>query len=147
MLGFKTQNIDEFTLNENKTFNITLKEESQTLNEVVIKSKRPIIKQTAEKLIVDLENSEMINTNLQDVMRKVPGVLVTNNGISIAGNSGVRILINGKTTEYMDVDTLLRDFPADNIAKIEVVEQPGAEYEASGSGAIINIILKKIGVS
>ena len=143
MLGFKTQNIDEFILNENKTFNITLKEESQTLNEVVIKSKRPIIRQTAEKLIVDLENSEMINTNLQDVMRKVPGVLVTNNGISIAGNRGVRILINGKTTEYMDVDTLLRDFPADNIAKIEVVEQPGAEYEASGSGAIINIILKK----
>lgn len=143
MLGFKTQNIDEFTLNENKTFNITLKEESQTLNEVIVKSKRPIIRQTAEKLIVDLENSEMINTNLQDVMRKVPGVLVTNSGISIAGNRGVRILINGKTTEYMDVDTLLRDFPADNISKIEVVEQPGAEYEASGSGAIINIILKK----
>lgn len=143
MLGFETQKIAEFELNENKIFNITLKEESQTLNEVVVKSKRPLIKQTAEKLIVDLEKSEMTNTNLQDVMRKVPGVLVTNNGISIAGNRGVRILINGKTTEYMDVETLLRDFPADNISKIEVVEQPGAEYEASGSGAIINIILKK----
>ncbi|PQJ80471.1 outer membrane beta-barrel protein [Polaribacter porphyrae] len=143
MLGFKTEKIAEFQLNENKTFNITLKEESQTLNEVVIKSKRPVIRQTAEKLIVDLEKSEMINTNLQDVMRKIPGVLVTNNGISIAGNRGVRILINNKTTEYMDVETLLRDFPADNIAKIEVIEQPGAEYEASGSGAIINIILKK----
>ena len=80
-----------------------------------------MIRQTAEKLIVDLEKSEMINTNLQDVMRKIPGVLVTNNGISIAGNRGVRILINGKTTEYMDVETLLRDFPADNISKIEVV--------------------------
>lgn len=143
MLGFKTQKIKEFELLSNKTFNFTLKEEIQTLNEVVIKSKRPIIKQTAEKLVVDLEKSEMINTNLKDVMRKVPGVLVTNNGISIAGNRGVRILINGKTTEYMDVDTLLRDFPADNISKIEVIEQPGAEYEASGSGAIINIILKK----
>ena len=76
-------------------------------------------------------------------MRKVPGVLMTNNGISIAGNRGVRILINGKTTEYMDIQTLLRDLPADNISKIEVVEQPGAEYQASGSGAIINIILKK----
>jgi hypothetical protein len=43
----------------------------------------------------------------------------------------------------MDVQTLLRDFPADNISKIEVIEQPGAEYEASGSGAIIDIILKK----
>lgn len=143
MLGFETQNITEFELNSNKTINITLKEENQLLNEVVVKSKRPVIKQTAEKLIVDLEKSEMINTNLQDVMRKIPGVLVTNNGITIAGNSGVRILINGKTTEYMDVETLLRDFPADNISKIELVEQPGAEYEASGSGAIINIILKK----
>ena len=143
MLGFKNYKIKEFELNSNKIFNITLKEESQILNEIVVKSKRPVIKQTAEKLIVDLEKSEMINTSLQDVMRKVPGVLVTNNGISVAGNRGVRILINGKTTEYMDVETLLRDFPADNISKIEVVEQPGAEYQASGSGAIINIILKK----
>jgi hypothetical protein len=143
MLGFETQKINEVEINSDKTINITLNEESQLLNEIVVKSKRPVIKQTAEKLIVDLEKSEMINTNLQDVMRKVPGVLVTNNGISIAGNRGVRILINGKTTEYMDVQTLLRDFPADNISKIEVIEQPGAEYEASGSGAIINIILKK----
>ncbi len=142
-IGFKTENINEFELNVNKVFNITLKEDSQTLDEVVIKSKRPVIKQTAEKLIVDLEKTEMLNSNLQDVMRKVPGVLVTYNGITIAGKSGIRILINGKTTEYMDVDTLLRDFPADNIAKVEVVEQPGAEYDASGSGAIINIILKK----
>jgi hypothetical protein len=143
MLGFETQKINKVEINSDKTINITLKEESQLLNEIVVKSKRPVIKQTAEKLIVDLEKSEMTNTNLQDVMRKVPGVLVTNNGISIAGNRGVRILINGKTTEYMDVQTLLRDFPADNISKIEVIEQPGAEYEASGSGAIINIILKK----
>lgn len=143
MLSFVTHKTEKFLLVKNKTFNFTLKEESQTLNEVVVTSKRPIIKQTAEKLIVDLEKTEMLNTNLQDIMRKVPGVLVTNNGISIAGKSGIRILINGKTTEYMDIDTLLRDFPADNIAKIEVVEQPGAEYDASGTGAIINIILKK----
>ena len=143
-LGFQTQKTEVFVLTTvEKIFNFMLEEEAQTLGEVVIKSKRPVFKQTAEKLIVDLENSEMINTNLEDVMRKIPGVLVTNNGISIAGKSGVRILINGKTTEYMDVETLLRDFPADNISKIELVEQPGSEYEASGSAAIINIILKK----
>ena len=142
-LGFKTTKSKEFELSTNKTLNFTLNEDNLTLNEVVINSKRPVIKQTAEKLVVDLEKSEMLNSNLQDVMRKVPGVLVTNNGISIAGKRGVRILINGKTTEYMDVETLLRDFPADNIAKIEVIEQPGAEYDATGSGAIINIILKK----
>ena len=143
VLGFESKKSEEFELSSNLVFNFSLEEEVQTLDEVIVKSIRPVIRQTAEKLVVDLEKSEMINTNLQDVMRKVPGVLVTNNGISVAGNRGVRILINGKTTEYMDVETLLRDLPADNIAKIEVVEQPGAEYEASGTGAIINIILKK----
>ena len=143
VLGFKLNNTEEFELLENKIIDFVLDEEAQGLDEVVVKSKRPTIKQTAEKLIVDLESSEMINTSLRDVMRKVPGVLVTNNGISIAGNRGVIILINGKTTEYMDVQTLLRDLPADNIAKIEVIEQPGAEYQASGSGAIVDIILKK----
>ena len=122
MLGFETKKNEPFLVATNQIFNFILKEETQTLKEVVIKSKRPVIRQTAEKLIVDLEKSEMINTSLQDVMRKIPGVLVTNNGISIAGNRGVRILINGKTTEYMDVETLLRDFPANNISKIEVIE-------------------------
>ena len=143
VLGFESKKPEGFELSADLILDFILKEEAQALNEVVVKSTRPVIKQTAEKLVVDLEKSEMINTSLQDVMRKVPGVLVTNNGISVAGNRGVRILINGKTTEYMDVETLLRDLPADNIAKIEVVEQPGAEYEASGTGALINIILKK----
>ncbi len=143
VLGFKSKHTEEFELREHKIIDFELEEEAERLDEVVVKSKRPTIRQTAEKLVVNLEASEMINTSLRDVMRKVPGVLVTNNGISISGNRGVRILINGKTTEYMDVQTLLRDLPADNIAKIEVIEQPGAEYQASGSGAIIDIILKK----
>ncbi|OSY88625.1 TonB-dependent receptor [Tenacibaculum holothuriorum] len=143
VLGFQTKKTKEFKLNNNQTFNFVLKEESQTLNEVVIKAKRPVIRQTAEKLIVDLTKSDLPTASLQDVMRRVPGVLVTNDRISVAGKADVRILINGKTTEYMDINTLLRDLPSDDIAKVEVVEQPGAEYDASGSGAIINIILKK----
>ncbi len=146
MLGLKTIKSESFQLSEDnnsKKLDFTLEEESQTLNEVVVKSKRPVIKQTAEKLVINLENSEMVSNNLQDVMKRIPGVIVTNNGISYAGQSGIRILINGKTTEYMDIETLLRDFPADNIAKIELIEQPGSEFDAEGSGPIINIILKK----
>ncbi len=146
VLGFKTITSKVFELsstNNHPIFNFTLKEEAETLGEIVIKSKRPTIKQTAEKLIVNLENSEMVSNNLQDVMKRIPGVIVTNNGITYAGQSGVRILINGKTTDYMDIETLLRDFPADNISKIELIEQPGAEFDAEGSGPLVNIILKK----
>lgn len=142
MLGFKTKISEAFQLNNsNKTLNFSLEEDS--LDEVVINYKRPTIKQTAEKLIVDLEQSAMVNTNLQDVIKKVPGLIVNNGNVSYAGQSGIRILINGKTTDYMDMNTLLRDMPADNISKVELIQQPGAEFDAEGSGPILNIILKK----
>ena len=143
-IGLKTEKSKSFELNNtNKKLNFALSEETQSLNEIVIKVKRPVIRQTAEKLIVDLEKSEMVSSNLQDIMKRVPGIIVSNNGISYAGQNNIRILINGKTTEYMDMNTLLRDMPADNIAKIELVEQPGAEFDAEGSGPLVNIILKK----
>jgi len=43
----------------------------------------------------------------------------------------------------MDVNSLLKDMPGDNIKKVEIIHQPGAEFEAAGTGPIINIILKK----
>ncbi len=144
MLGYDTKVSETFSLNnEGKDVIMNFILQSEQLDEVLITYKKPIIKQTAEKLIVDIEKSEMINTNLQDVMKKVPGIIVTNGNINYGGQGNVRILINGKTTDYMDVSSLLREMPADNIARVELIQQPGAEYDAEGSGPIINIILKK----
>jgi hypothetical protein len=146
LFGYKTQRSIVLNLDATKsvTFDFTLVEDiPENLDEVVIVAKKPVITQDAEKLVVNLENSEMVNSNVRDVMKKIPGVLVTGNNLSYGGQSNVRILINGKQTNYMDMQTLLREMPADNIAKIELVQQPGAEYDADGSGALINIVLKK----
>ena len=146
LFGYKTKrsivlNIDT---TKNVTFDFVLKEDvPENLDEVVVVAKKPVITQNAEKLVVNLENSEMVNSNVRDVMKKIPGVLVTGSNLSYAGQNNLRILINGKQTNYMDMQTLLREMPADNIAKIELIQQPGAEYDADGSGALINIILKK----
>ncbi|GLB52519.1 TonB-dependent receptor [Neptunitalea chrysea] len=145
VLGFKTKKSENFTVqgNETKVLNFDLEETTENLEEVVVTKKKPTIKQTAEKLIVDLEDAETVSTNLSDVMKKVPGLIVSNDKVTYAGQQGVRILINGKTTDYMDLASLLRDMPADNIAKVELIKQPGAEFDAAGSGPIVNIILKK----
>ncbi|MEM6772922.1 MAG: outer membrane beta-barrel protein, partial [Bacteroidota bacterium] len=74
---------------------------------------------------------------------KVPGIVVAGNRIQMAGKSGLTILIDGRPTKYMDINSLLRDMPADNIKSIEVISQPGAQYEAEGNGGVINIVLKK----
>ncbi|WP_298423431.1 TonB-dependent receptor [uncultured Kordia sp.] len=146
IFGYKTEKsiVIKIESSKNATFDFVLKEDlPENLGEVTITAKKPVITQTAEKLVVNLENSEMINSNVRDVVKKIPGVIVAGGNLSYAGQSNVRILINGKQTNYMDMQTLLREMPADNIAKIELVQQPGAEYDADGSGALINIILKK----
>lgn len=144
MLGFETKKSKSVALTDSSgtitlDFSLTLEQ----LDEIVITTKKPVIRQTAEKMIVDLENSEMINSNLQDVMKKIPGIIVSNGNINYAGQGNIRILINGKSTNYMDMTSLLKEMPSDNIARVELIQQPGAEYDAEGSGPLINIILKK----
>ena len=126
-----------------KELNFILKPATEILDEVVVKGNPPVLRQTAEKLILNVQNSEMINTNLQDVMKKIPGMIVVNGRINYGGQQNIRILINGKRTDYMDTETLLRDFPADQIKEVVLIQQPGAEFDAEGTGPIVNIILMK----
>ncbi|MCV6629957.1 MAG: TonB-dependent receptor [Flavobacteriaceae bacterium] len=144
-LGFKTYTSPtiKITNRDVQLETIVLYEEVNSLEEVIVVQKRPTIKQSAGKLTLDLSQTNSVQSNIQDVVKKLPGVVVSNNGLQYAGQSNLRILINGKTTAYMDIGNLLKDMPADNIAKVELIQQPGAEFEAEGSGPLINIILKK----
>ena len=146
MLGYLDERISEivFPKDNLKQFDLTLDDEAQTLAEVQVTAKAPMLEQRADRLIVNVENNlTSLNSNLLDVMKKVPGVMVVGDRLRMAGQSNITILINGKTTKYMDVDALLKDIPGDNIKRVEVIHQPGAEFEAEGTGPIINVILKK----
>lgn len=146
MLGFKDNTLETFTHPDpsNAELKVTLVEDAALLETVEIVDKLPLLEQKADKLIVNVEGN-VTNTSgsLLDVMRKVPGMIVINDRLSIVGAGSPTILLNGKSTQYMDVESLLKDMPGDNIKKVEIIHQPGAEYEASGSGPIINIIMKK----
>jgi len=129
---------------DSKDYILKLEQDRTMLATIEIKDKAPLLEQRADKLIVNVEGN-ITNTSgsLLDVMKKVPGMLVVRDRLSMVGSGSPTILLNGKTTQYMDVQSLLRDMPGDNIQKVEIIHQPGAEYEATGSGPIINIIMKK----
>jgi ferric enterobactin receptor len=146
MLGFLDEKVSDisFPKDNRKNFDFSLDEEALSLSTVTVTAKAPLLEQRADRLIVNVENNiTSLNSNLLDVLKKVPGVLVVGDKLRMAGQSNVTILINGKTTKYMDVDALLKDIPGDNIKRVEVIHQPGAEFEAEGTGPIINIIMKK----
>ncbi|MEM6964106.1 MAG: outer membrane beta-barrel protein [Bacteroidota bacterium] len=146
MLGYTTAKVDNINFPENnqKTFDLTLSADSKVLKEVEVTARKPLLEQRADRLVVNVENNlTSLNGSVLDVMKKVPGMIVVGDNLRMAGQQNITILINGKTTRYMDVQSLLKDMPGDNIKKVEVIHQPGAEFDAEGTGPVINIILKK----
>lgn len=146
MIGYETglqENI-VFPKDNKAKFELTMTESAIDLATAEVVGRKPLLEQEADRLIVNVaDNVTSLNGNVLDVMKKVPGMLVVGDKLSMAGQQNMTIYINGKSTQYMDVNALLRDMPGDNIQKVEVIHQPGAEFDAAGTGPVINIILKK----
>lgn len=123
--------------------NIILKMDAVNLGEVTVTARKPFLEQRADKLVVNVEGSATAaGSTALEVLQKVPGVIVRNDQVSLAGKSNLNIMINGKSSQYTDINQVLATTAASNIEKIELITNPGARYDAAG-GAIINIILKK----
>lgn len=116
------------------------------LSGVVVTGKKPAVEYKADRTVFNVENSIVAaGGNTLDALKKTPGVLVLHNQVTIAGKSGVSIMLNGRLQQVSgdDLIELLRSIPADNLNKIEVITTPPARYDAEGITGIINIITKK----
>lgn len=121
--------------------------DTRTLNTVVINGAPPLISQRLDRTVMNVEKSVMAEGNTAlELLSKAPGVSVTENGeVSLKGRAGTSVMINGKLT-YLSgsqLATLLRGTSSSAVSKIEIIANPSAGYDASGSGGIVNIILKK----
>lgn len=116
------------------------------LEQVVVKTKKPLIEQDIDKTIVNVGSMiSSATSNTMEILERTPGVSVNANGdISLNGKSGVMVLIDGRST-YMsgaDLATYLKSLPGGLLDKIELIDNPSARYDAAGN-AIINIRLHK----
>ena len=81
-----------------------------------------------------------------DVLRNVPSVDVDiDNIVSLRGNSGVVIQINGRPSPMkpQQLGNFLSQLPADVVDKVEIVTNPSARDDPEGTAGIINIVLKE----
>lgn len=123
---------------------LLLRSSQTVLGEVEITAKKPFLEQKAGMMVVNVANSITgTDGSAMELLRKVPGMVIVQDQIRLNGRTGVSILIEGRPTQYVDMNALLLDMPAANIERIEVITQPGAKYDAQGTAGIINIILKK----
>ncbi len=147
-IGFTTNRIDDFQIRDASidVGTITLVEDAQQLNEVVVEGE---ISQTVFKLDKRVFNvgADLSSTGASalEVLNNVPSVNVTIEGqVSLRGSQGVQMLINGKPSVLANEQgNALGTLTADMIERIEVITNPSAKYDAEGTSGIINIVLKK----
>lgn len=127
-------------------FTYTLEQTDKTLDNVVITSQKPLMRQEDDKTIVDPENLVAASTSGFEVIEKTPGLFVDQDGnIYISSLTPAAVQINGRNMRMSaaDIATLLKSLPPGSISKIEIVRTPSAKYDASGSGGVVNVVLKK----
>ena len=128
------------------TFTFTLEPSGKSLGAVVVTASRPLMRQEDDKTIVDPENLAASSTNAYEIIEKTPGLFVDQDGnIYLNSTTPATIYINGREQKMStaDVATMLKSLPPNSIASIEILRTPSARYDASGSGGIVNVVLRK----
>jgi outer membrane receptor protein involved in Fe transport len=88
------------------------------------------------------DTAEARSASTFDLLERIPSVDVTATGqVRLFGRSGVKILIDGN--EVANPQAVLRNMQGSQIARIEVISNPSAQFSAQGTGGVINIILRR----
>ncbi len=128
------------------TINIVLQTVLKQLDEVVVNSRIPLLKQEDDKTIVDAEQLAGSSTNAYEILEKTPGAIVDQDGnVYLNSATAATIYINDREIKLSatDIAQLLKNLPASSVSKIEILRNPSAKYDAASGGGIVNIVLKK----
>ena len=123
---------------------LTMQEASTEIGEVVVKAQ--MIRREADRFVVDVANSDSaIGKDGEELLRQSPGVWIQDDNISVNGASGTKLYINEREMKLTGADLLnyIRSLKAEDIAKIEIVPQTGADHDANSSGGAIKITLRR----
>lgn len=141
LIGFKTNSKKiKYTGTAISLGTITLQEDANQLNTVVVNSQKKQIQKTNEGFVFNaVSNISQSGGTAIDVLKNIPTVSVdADDAISLRGKTPL-ILINGKNSAI----TNMNQIPASSIESIEIITSPTAKYDANAESGIINIKLKK----
>ncbi|MDB5156616.1 MAG: TonB-dependent receptor, partial [Mucilaginibacter sp.] len=120
---------------------------SNALAVVTITAQRPLITSKIDGFIYNAgQDIQSAGESAADLLRKVPGVQVDQNGLpQIRGSNRIKVFIDGRpsATYANSVADALNRISADNIKTVEVITHPSAKYDADGVDGVIKIQTKR----
>jgi iron complex outermembrane recepter protein len=126
---------------------IVLQAETRSLSAVTVTSKKPLIEQKIDRMVVNVDASiTNVGSTALEVLEKSPGVSVDKDGnISLKGKSKVMVMIDDKPSYLSGAElaNLLSNMNSNQLSQIEIMTNPSAKYDAAGNAGVINIKTKK----
>ena len=116
---------------------------SKELGEVVVKAHLPQYKKTHEGLLTNVAGTVLSKVGTaEDVLKHVPSIVKKKDGYEVVGKGIPIIYINGR--KMQDISEL-DNIKSSDIKSVEVIQNPGAAYDASVNAVIKIKTIKKKG--
>ena len=127
---------------------LLVQDDTKQLKGVEVVAQKPLVKMETDKMSYDVQADNDAKTNtVLDMLRKVPMVTVDGqDNISVNGQSSFKVYVDGKPNVMFSSNPsqIFKSMPASAVKSIEVVTNPGAKYDAEGTGGVLNIIMNRV---
>ncbi len=99
------------------------------LNEVVVKTIAPKTKLRGDAIVTKVQGSALEKSgSLHEMLGKVPGMMMQGESLEVIGKGAPVFYVNGR--KLYDIEELKR-MRSEEVAEVEVINNPGAQYDAT----------------
>ena len=130
-IGYRTQYVDVKGTNVGT---IQMEEDLPLLNEIIVKGQMPKTKLTGNSMVTTIQGTILgTSGTAKEMLAKVPGMTLKGDELEVLGKGTPIFYINGR--KMHDKEELKR-LRSEEIASVEVITNPGAQYDATISSVV-----------
>ena len=126
---------------------VSLVPDAAQLGEAEVSAQRELVEQRADRTVYNVAAHPVTaGGSALEALQTLPSVEVDTEGnLSLRGGQNVAVHLNGRPVPVRGAQlaALLRQIPAQNVERVEVMSNPSARYEPDGMSGIIDIVLKQ----
>ena len=130
-IGYRTQYVD---VKGTDVGTIQMEEDQPLLSEIIVKGQMPKTKLTGNSMVTTIQGTVLGHSGTaKEMLAKVPGMTLKGEDLKVLGKGTPIFYINGR--KMHDKEELKR-LRSEEIASVEVITNPGAQYDATISSVV-----------
>lgn len=123
----------ELVASKNKKVNVYMDEDAKLLAEVSVQGRATRAEQRGDSLLYNAEAFKVMQgSSAEDLLAKMPGIVVEGGTVQAQGEQVKKVLVDGKEFFDGDVNLAIKNLPSDIIASIEIFDKKSEQAEFTG---------------